>query len=113
MVVPSLEEEERIAWKAFWGKWGFSHDDHLPDSAVAVHPLFCHMADVATVTRVLWEEVFTAHSRQALTDRLLLPNAGTAARWIAFLAGSHDLGKATLAFGLQKPRAAGPLRTAR
>src|ERR1700738_1741798 len=106
MVVQQAQEPAPVAWKAFWGKWGFSNDDHLPDSAVAVHPLFCHMADVAAVAQALWEEVFTPDSRQALTDRLRLPTCDAAMRWIAFFAGSHDLGKATMAFSLQKPRAA-------
>lgn len=99
-----------LAWKVFWGKWGFAKDDHLPDAVVAVHPLFCHMVDVAVVARALWEEVCTPASRQALAGGLGLPTEDAAGRWVDFFAGSHDVGKATLAFGLQKPRAAGPLR---
>jgi len=58
------------------------------------HPLICHMADVAAVALALWDECLPAAPKRELSAGLGLPE-DEARTWVAFLAGLHDLGKAT------------------
>ena len=68
---------------------------HGAEGEFRFHPLICHMLDVASVAQRLWDEVLPAQS--AVAESLgLTPTA--ARRWCAFLAGLHDLGKASPAF---------------
>ncbi|MCC7366296.1 MAG: CRISPR-associated helicase Cas3' [Dehalococcoidia bacterium] len=61
------------------------------------HPLACHLADTAAVALELWDTCLAPATRARLAEGLGLdePNAG---RWTAFLAGLHDLGKASAPF---------------
>ena len=86
---PPAQPAAHLPWKALWGKWGFANDDHVPESAVAVHPLFCHMVDLAAVAESLWQEVFTQPTRQPVADRLGVVSVDAAVRWTSFFAGSH------------------------
>lgn len=61
------------------------------------HPLACHMADVAAVALALWDRCLPVATRSMLAKSLGLTEA-EAARWVAFVAGLHDLGKATRTF---------------
>lgn len=61
------------------------------------HPLACHMADVAAVALALWDECLPAPPKGELSAGLGLPD-DEARRWVAFLAGLHDLGKASRPF---------------
>lgn len=63
----------------------------------AYHPLICHMTDVAAVTLAMWDQVLPASSRALLSAGLGLPEVD-AREWVAFIAGCHDLGKATRQF---------------
>lgn len=74
----------------------FNRESTAPAGA-AFHPLICHMADVAAVAMAMWELVLPASSRSILADGLGLPEADTR-EWVAFIAGCHDLGKATRQF---------------
>ena len=63
----------------------------------AYHPLLCHMVDVAAVAEELWDGVLPASTRRLLTEGLGLDEEN-AREWVAFVAGAHDVGKATREF---------------
>ncbi len=62
------------------------------------HPLLCHLFDVAAVAEALWDESLPAATRRFLCEALGLTSQEAARTWVAFLAGLHDLGKASPAF---------------
>ena len=80
----------------FWGKL-------LPqrEGAQSFHPLLCHMLDVAAVAHALWRQALSPAACWSLAAGLKLPEEA-AARWVAFLAGLHDLGKACPVFQLRR-----------
>jgi CRISPR-associated endonuclease/helicase Cas3 len=71
------------------------------------HPLPYHLLDVAAVAEAVWDEVLTSREREDIAEQLGL-TAPDARRWVSFLAGVHDVGKASVAFQLdvesQRPR---------
>lgn len=81
---------------ACWGKLASA------DASPSYHPLLCHMVDVAMVTREMWHYSLSSSLRRGLSIGLGLGHDQDAAGlWCAFLAGLHDLGKASPAFQLQ------------
>ncbi|HPM45352.1 MAG TPA: CRISPR-associated endonuclease Cas3'', partial [Caldisericia bacterium] len=83
----------------FWGKT-LQEKDATNNSVVIKksHPLLFHMVDVASVAEKMFERVVSGHAKKNLKtlyqneDDLFLSSK------IAFLAGLHDLGKATPPF---------------
>ncbi|NLX41844.1 MAG: CRISPR-associated helicase Cas3' [Chloroflexi bacterium] len=77
---------------ALWGKT--SRDE---SGEVVLHPLLCHMTDVAEVTGALWHRTLGDGMRHFIADTLgcTLEEAG---RTLMFWAALHDLGKASPAF---------------
>ena len=66
------------------------------------HPLICHMYDVALVAKEMWESTFSPAQQKAMSESLGFGECrNTAGLWCAFLAGLHDLGKASPEFQLQ------------
>jgi CRISPR-associated endonuclease/helicase Cas3 len=63
------------------------------------HPLPYHLLDVAAVAEAVWDEVLTSGEREDMARRLAL-TPPDARRWVSFLAGAHDVGKASVAFQL-------------
>jgi CRISPR-associated endonuclease/helicase Cas3 len=61
------------------------------------HPLLCHMIETSAVASVLWDEILAPGTRDVIADALGLP-VDQARRWSLFLAGVHDLGKASPTF---------------
>ena len=61
------------------------------------HPLLCHLIYVAVVAEALWEECLPERAREHLAESLQLDSISSK-QWVAFLAGIHDLGKATPVF---------------
>lgn len=61
------------------------------------HPLICHLVDVALVAEALWDDVLPRQRQRSLAGAIGL-SQGDARRWVSFLAGIHDLGKASAAF---------------
>jgi CRISPR-associated endonuclease/helicase Cas3 len=59
------------------------------------HPLLFHMLDVAAVASIAWESHLSNGIRRRLQTAL---GGGGAAPLVAFLAGAHDIGKASPAF---------------
>lgn len=79
----------------------------------AYHPLARHLADVANVARLMWERCVSTLLRSA-TEADLGLNGDTTATVVAFLAGLHDLGKASPGFQrLQQGRTPHGIITAR
>ncbi len=76
---------------------------------VRMHPLICHMIDVASVTRAIWDTVLTEQERRWVACSLGCSETATA-NWITFVAGLHDLGKASPAFQSMDLRAAERLK---
>jgi CRISPR-associated endonuclease/helicase Cas3 len=91
---------------ALWAKWSSSGE---PDT---YHPLPCHLADVAAVAKAMWEDIVSPGTRRRLAAELGLCEE-SAGRWISFLVGLHDLGKASPAFQMKKGAARPRLEAAK
>ena len=61
------------------------------------HPLLCHLVETSAVASVLWDDIVAPGTRGVIADALGLP-VDEARRWSVFLAGVHDLGKASPSF---------------
>ncbi|MEJ7654066.1 MAG: CRISPR-associated endonuclease Cas3'' [Chloroflexia bacterium] len=93
-----------------WAKWS-------KGDSPTYHPLLCHLCDVAAVTLEMWVAVLSPWVRRSFADDLGLSDEDTG-RWLAYLSGLHDIGKASPTFQLKveasrlELQAAGlPLRT--
>jgi len=63
------------------------------------HPLLFHLLDVAAVTEAIWDRVLSPAAKRAIAAGLGLgTDVATARWWVIFLAGAHDIGKASPAF---------------
>lgn len=82
----------------FWAKTSRDPNDDR------FHPLVCHLIDVAMVTEALWDSVLPEATRRWIADGLGLDEVRTR-RWISYLAGLHDIGKACPSFQLHHPPA--------
>lgn len=74
------------------------------------HPLGAHMVDAANVAQQLWDSWLAPATRRWLAVPLGGDSAARA--YFSWLAGSHDLGKASPAFQVQVPSLAARLRDA-
>lgn len=81
------------------------------ENPLTYHPLLCHMLDTAAVAGVMWNRALAEGSRRRLAACFGLSAHG-AGRWVPFLAGLHDLGKASPAFQLKAPDMRPRLRAA-
>jgi len=68
------------------------------------HPLICHLIDVASVAEALWDHSLPAPSKQLIRAALGMENEEVTRAWLAFLAGLHDIGKASPAFQSKVPQ---------
>ena len=85
------------AARSVWGK-----TDRRGTSPVGWLPLWRHLADTADVAGQLWDTWLSPAVRQVIADQL--PGGDADARTLAvWLAGIHDVGKATPAFAIQAP----------
>ncbi|MGW4682599.1 CRISPR-associated helicase Cas3' [Micromonospora taraxaci] len=83
------------AARSVWGK-----TDRTGTSPVGWLPLWRHLADTADVAGRLWDQWLSAAVRQRIADEL--PGGDADARTLAvWIAGVHDIGKATPAFACQ------------
>jgi CRISPR-associated endonuclease/helicase Cas3 len=85
----------------FWAKT--THNKaHYPN---AYHPLICHMIDVAVVTELMWNKVLSKAAKIRIARAFGLPTdtegLKLAGRIVAWIAGLHDLGKASPPFTLR------------
>ena len=84
---------------ACWAK--LNHGEEPPE----YHPLICHMIDVAMVAREMWRSALSDGLRREMARALgFEQDQDIAGLWCAFMAGLHDLGKASPAFQLQVER---------
>ncbi|MBL6280406.1 CRISPR-associated endonuclease Cas3'' [Micromonospora fiedleri] len=84
-----------VAARAVWGK-----TDRRGTSPVGWLPLWRHLADTADVAGQLWDHWLGRAARHRIADEL--PGAEADARTLlVWLAGIHDIGKATPAFAYQ------------
>ncbi len=74
------------------------------DKSGKTHPLICHLLDVAAVMQILWDEGLPESIRTQISSALGL-TFSEAGKTIAFLAGSHDLGKASPCFQCRNAQA--------
>ena len=79
-----------------WALWGKTHADDSSGRTI-IHPLLCHMVDVAEVIGALWDASLGAGMRAAISQRLDLDNH-SCRQTLVFWAACHDLGKACPAF---------------
>src|SRR5438876_990261 len=88
----------------FWAKLG---SETWPE---VYHPVLCHLVDVAQVCHQLRKTVLRQplKARMAAVLRLETEAAG---QWIAFWAGSHDIGKVSPCFQAKSDAARTRLRT--
>src|SRR6266508_757355 len=87
-----------------WAKLGKASKGELAEP-LPYHPLLCHCLDVAAVAEALWRECLAPAARHWLAGGLGLDDE-EAGRWVAFLAGLHDVGKCAPAFQFQFRREA-------
>jgi CRISPR-associated endonuclease/helicase Cas3 len=64
------------------------------------HSLICHLVDVAQVTLALWDQSLPEATHRYFAQAMEMEQA-SARLWLAFVAGLHDLGKASPAFQAQ------------
>lgn len=87
----------------FWAKAGTSRDvNHY-------HPVICHLMDTAAVATRLLRHHLSAPARRVLMQGLGFTDEEAMIQWVAFLAGSHDLGKVSPAFQFQVEAVGRPL----
>ena len=88
-----MESSKLSQLLACWAKRG------RENGSISYHPLICHVVDVAMVAQSMWLSAFSPGQRRRLTKSLgFSEDQDAAGRWCAFLAGLHDLGKASPAF---------------
>ncbi|MCP9495164.1 MAG: CRISPR-associated helicase Cas3' [Pyrinomonadaceae bacterium MAG19_C2-C3] len=93
--LPLTEAQLRL----LWGKT-CRHKDDPEHYAVRYHPLLFHLLDVAHAALALWDNVLPTAFKERIASALRCDLKQ--ARWVvSFLAGVHDLGKATPGFQLQ------------
>jgi CRISPR-associated helicase Cas3/CRISPR-associated endonuclease Cas3-HD len=101
------------AARAVWAKSNFRRgEDRVPDPAADEPstrwlPLWQHLADTADVAERLWDQWVP----RTLSERLVssVGDEATARTLVAFLAGAHDVGKASPAFAVQVESLAAPM----
>jgi CRISPR-associated endonuclease/helicase Cas3 len=80
---------EPFPWVRLWAKTSVDDNDSR------YHPLLCHMLDVAAVAGLVWDHHLTASLRHRLASALGVPNARSC---VLYVAGAHDVGKASPGF---------------
>ncbi|MQF69052.1 CRISPR-associated helicase Cas3' [SAR202 cluster bacterium AD-804-J14_MRT_500m] len=87
-----------------WGRYDhwkiagkFSGDSRY---ATHYHPLAYHLLDVAAVVEILWQQILTPRVRSWLAESFQ-GDPDQAGKWVSFLAGLHDLGKASPIFQIK------------
>lgn len=100
---PSLGEQLHGAARKAWAKHDRTTEKWLP--------LWRHMADSAAVAGMLWDE-WLPRSVRELVAEALPGGSEDARRLVVWLAGTHDIGKATPAFACQVDSLAGAMRSA-
>lgn len=101
------EAGEQLTERTRW-VWAKSRRDER-SRLVGWLPLYAHLWDTAQVAGLLWDE-WLGGQRRALLTGFVGGDEGAARAVAVFLAGVHDLGKATLPFALKVPQLAERMR---
>jgi CRISPR-associated endonuclease/helicase Cas3 len=80
--------EDEIELRMLWAKTAQNGEE-------LYHPLLHHMLDVAAVTGMIWDQTLTARLRQRIERALGVSDARLL---VMFMAGAHDVGKASPGF---------------
>jgi CRISPR-associated endonuclease/helicase Cas3 len=80
----------------FWAKLG---RNSWPDGH---HPLLCHLIDVGLVASEIWRHVLGLPLARSLAAALGIGDLDACGRWVSFLVGAHDIGKAAPGFQLRE-----------
>lgn len=99
--------ELSVQAKAIWAKTGRDESGQL-DSWL---PLYQHLADTAAVCGYLWDSWLPLLTKSLISSGMGIPAAQTR-QAVCWLAGVHDVGKATPAFEVQVPLLAEALKDA-
>lgn len=93
-------EELGMIMPSLWLLWGKTprKSENGPDT---YHPLLCHLIDVAVVAETIWRSVLGPSLRRSVHQTLQTEDEASAGRWMAFCAGSHDIGKVSPPFASQ------------
>lgn len=67
------------------------------DDSSDLYPLLFHMLDTTAVCEELWEKCLQKSAQQFMAKELVM-SPESARQWVSFLAGSHDIGKASPGF---------------
>ena len=67
------------------------------DSKLGYHPLICHMIDSSCVAYYIWKDIIGKNSKNNILKYLNIPDE-EALKFIPFLVGLHDIGKASEPF---------------
>lgn len=98
-----LAQRCAVVWAKSWPRDGREVESWLP--------LWRHLDDTGDVAGLLWDQWLSVGSRTLLADALD-GDADVARRLLVWLAGVHDIGKATPAFAVQVPRLSDRMVTA-
>ncbi len=89
--------------KYIWGK--AKRINRNGEKIFIYHPLVCHLIDVAAIAEIFWHQIFS-QTLKAKLKHLFAQKEDMVKRMLAFLAGIHDLGKATPIFQSRVPELA-------
>src|ERR1035437_818705 len=78
-------------------------------ATVQWHPLLYHLVEKSAVASLLWDEILAPSTCKVIADALGLP-LDEARQWSVFLAGAHDLGKASPSFQSKWTASVPPLK---
>ena len=87
-----------------WKLWGKTTPRDVPVEERVVHPLLCHMIDVAEVVGAMWDSALGEGLRRALAVQTGLGDDDCRSA-LMYWAALHDLGKACPAFQRKHPPA--------
>lgn len=88
---------ENLSKSRFWAKAGKSRNAHHH------HPVICHLMDTAAVAKRISLHHLSRPAFLKLKQGLGFQSDAACVTWVAFFAGSHDLGKISPAFQFQIP----------
>jgi CRISPR-associated endonuclease/helicase Cas3 len=68
------------------------------DNSADRYPLLFHMLDTAAVCGEIWEKCLQKSAHKFIASELAISSEYDTKKWVSFLAGSHDIGKASPGF---------------
>jgi CRISPR-associated endonuclease/helicase Cas3 len=90
------QEVSKMQTPYHWDLWAKTPKDK--STGDGYHPLIYHLLDVAAVAKVLWDRVVAPSTKESVARAFQVRCTEDAGAWVAYLAGLHDIGKASPAF---------------